>query len=92
MNRHYEDHHKVKIPTESLLAAVKLSDRYITDRYLPDKAIDVIDEAGARARLGAQVPPAEVKELQGRLEELAAGKDDAIRDQDFERAADLRDK
>jgi len=92
LNRHYEDHHKVEIPTESLLAAAKLSDRYITDRYLPDKAIDVIDEAGARARLGAQVPPAEVKELQERLEELAAWKDDAIRDQDFERAAELRDR
>jgi len=92
LRKHYEEHHKVEIPDESLEAAVKLSERYITDRFLPDKAIDVIDEAGARAQLGAQVPPPEVQELKERLEELGDEKDAAIRDQDFERAASLRDE
>jgi len=89
---HYEDHHNVTVPDESLEAAAKLADRYITDRFLPDKAIDVIDEAGARSRLGTQVPPAEVQKLQAELEELSGRKDEAIRDQDFERAAMLRDR
>ncbi len=92
LRRHYEDHHRVEIPDETLSASVKLSERYITDRFLPDKAIDVIDEAGARARLATQVPPPEVTELKEELEELAEKKDEAIRDQDFERAAELRDK
>ncbi|MFW6010474.1 MAG: ATP-dependent Clp protease ATP-binding subunit, partial [Gemmatimonadota bacterium] len=92
LRTHYEEHHRVEIPTESLEASARLSERYITDRFLPDKAIDVIDEAGARARLGAQVPPPEVQELQDRLEELGERKDAAIRDQDFERAAELRDR
>jgi ATP-dependent Clp protease ATP-binding subunit ClpC len=92
LRQHYEDHHSVTIPDESLEAAAKLADRYITDRFLPDKAIDVIDEAGARARLGAQVPPAEVQKLQAEMDELAGRKDAAIRDQDFERAAMLRDR
>jgi ATP-dependent Clp protease ATP-binding subunit ClpC len=92
LRKYYEEHHHVTIPDESLVAAAKLSSRYITDRFLPDKAIDVVDEAGARARLGAQVPPAEVQELQEQLEELAEWKDEAIRDQDFERAAYLRDR
>jgi ATP-dependent Clp protease ATP-binding subunit ClpC len=91
LRKHYEDHHKVVIPDETLVSAAKLSERYITDRFLPDKAIDVIDEAGARARLGTQVPPPEVAELKDQLDELAALKDAAIRDQDFERAAELRD-
>ncbi|MEX0912300.1 MAG: AAA family ATPase [Gemmatimonadota bacterium] len=73
-------------------AAVKLSERYITDRFLPDKAIDVIDEAGARARLATQVPPPDVADLKKQQEELAEAKDEAIRDQDFERAAELRDR
>ena len=92
LRKYYEEHHNVTIPDESLEAAAKLANRYITDRFLPDKAIDVVDEAGARARLGAQVPPAEVQELQEQLEELAEWKDEAIRDQDFERAAYLRDR
>jgi len=92
LRMHYEDHHRVDIPDESLEASSRLSERYITDRFLPDKAIDVIDEAGARARLGAQVPPPEVQELQEELEDLGDRKDEAIRDQDFERAADLRDR
>jgi ATP-dependent Clp protease ATP-binding subunit ClpC len=91
LRKHYEDHHRVDVPDESLVAAAKLSDRYITDRFLPDKAIDVVDEAGARSRLGAQVPPPEVQDLRKEMEELGELKDEAIRNQDFERAAQLRD-
>jgi ATP-dependent Clp protease ATP-binding subunit ClpC len=87
----YEDHHRVTIPDETLSIAAKLSERYITDRFLPDKAIDVIDEAGARARLAAQVPPPEVADLKTKLEAVNAEKDAAVRDQNFERAASLRD-
>ncbi|MFW6084925.1 MAG: Clp protease N-terminal domain-containing protein, partial [Gemmatimonadota bacterium] len=92
LRRHYEDHHNVDMPDESIVAASKLADRYITDRFLPDKAIDVIDEAGARSRLGAQVPPPEVHELREELEKVSERKDASIRDQDFESAADLRDR
>ncbi len=87
----YEDHHRVTIPDETLALAAKLSERYITDRFLPDKAIDVIDEAGARARLAAQVPPPAVADLKAKLEAVNADKDAAVRDQNFERAAALRD-
>ena len=89
---HYEDHHKVTIPDETLDAASRLSDRYITDRFLPDKAIDVIDEAGARARIASQVPPPDMEELKEELAGIAEKKESAIRDQDFERAAELRDQ
>ena len=89
---HYEDHHKITIPDAALSQASQLADRYITDRFLPDKAIDVIDEAGARARIASQVPPAEVEELQEQLAAVADRKENAIRDQDFERAAQLRDE
>ena len=89
---HYEDHHKITIPDEALTQASQLSDRYITDRFLPDKAIDVIDEAGARARIASQVPPAEVEGLKEQLAAVADRKESAIRDQDFERAAKLRDE
>ena len=89
---HYEDHHKVVIPDDALEHAAKLADRYITDRFLPDKAIDVIDEAGARARIASQVPPADVEELKVQLSEIAQRKESAIGDQDFERAAELRDE
>ncbi|HEX7120466.1 MAG TPA: ATP-dependent Clp protease ATP-binding subunit [Longimicrobiales bacterium] len=92
LKSHYEEHHKINISDEVIVAAVKLSERYITDRFLPDKAIDVIDEAGARARLATQVPPPEVGELKEQLEKLGELKDEAIRDQDFERAAELRDR
>jgi ATP-dependent Clp protease ATP-binding subunit ClpC len=91
IRKHYEEHHKIVIPDETLVSAAKLSERYITDRFLPDKAIDVIDEAGARARLATQVPPPEVSDLKEELDALAGRKDEAIRDQDFERAAELRD-
>lgn len=89
---HYEDHHRIIIPDETLEHAAKLSDRYITDRFLPDKAIDVIDEAGARARIASQVPPADVEELKEELADIARRKEEAIGDQDFERAAELRDE
>jgi ATP-dependent Clp protease ATP-binding subunit ClpC len=91
LRKRYEDHHRVTIPDETLVLAAKLSERYITDRFLPDKAIDVIDEAGARARLAAQVPPPEVAELKTKLEGVNTEKDAAVRDQNFERAAALRD-
>src|SRR3954451_4219597 len=91
LRTHYEDHHRVKISDEVIEQAVKLSERYITDRFLPDKAIDVIDEAGARARLATQVPPADVNDLKQEMEKVGQKKDEAIRDQDFERAAELRD-
>ena len=88
----YEDHHKVTIPDTTLHAAAKMSERYITDRFLPDKAIDVIDEAGARARLATQAPPPEVTALKGQLEGLNTEKESAVRDQNFELAASLRDR
>ncbi len=91
LRSHYEEHHRITIPDEALVQAAKLSERYITDRFLPDKAIDVIDEAGARARIAAQVPPSEVEELKSALGEIALKKEEAIKDQDFERAAELRD-
>src|SRR5438876_322741 len=92
LRKRYEEHHRVIIPDETLDAAAKLSERYITDRFLPDKAIDVIDEAGARARLATQVPPPEVSALKGKLEHINGDKENAVRDQNFERAAALRDQ
>jgi ATP-dependent Clp protease ATP-binding subunit ClpC len=92
LKKRYEDHHKVSLPLETLVSAAKLSERYITDRHLPDKAIDVIDEACARIHLSTQVPPPEVADLQEELKQIAGLKDEAIRDQDFERAAELRDR
>ncbi len=92
LRKKYEDHHKVTIPDITLVSASKLSERYITDRFLPDKAIDVIDEAGARARLAAQAPPPEVAALKADLEKVNNEKEAAVRDQNFERAASLRDK
>ncbi|HVD61017.1 MAG TPA: ATP-dependent Clp protease ATP-binding subunit [Gemmatimonadaceae bacterium] len=88
----YEEHHKVTIPDTTLSAAAKMSERYITDRFLPDKAIDVIDEAGARARLATQAPPPEVTSLKGQLDGVNTEKEAAVRDQNFERAASLRDR
>src|SRR5881296_472715 len=79
LRKRYEDHHRVVIPDETLVEAAKLSERYITDRFLPDKAIDVIDEAGARARLAAQVPPPEVAALKGKLEKVNQEKEGAVR-------------
>lgn len=88
----YEQHHKLKISDEALDAAAKLSDRYISDRYLPDKAIDLIDEAGSRVRLiNSQLPPA-AKELDRELRQVLKDKDNAVRSQDFDRAGELRDR
>jgi ATP-dependent Clp protease ATP-binding subunit ClpC len=88
----YEQHHKLRIADEALEAAAKLSDRYISDRYLPDKAIDLIDEAGSRVRLiNSQLPPA-AKELDKELRQVLREKDDAVRSQDFDRAGELRDR
>jgi ATP-dependent Clp protease ATP-binding subunit ClpC len=92
LRERYEQHHKLKILDEALEAAAKLSDRYISDRYLPDKAIDLIDEAGSRVRLiNSQLPPA-AKELDKELRQILKEKDDAVRGQDFDRAGELRDR
>ncbi|PZU97611.1 MAG: ATP-dependent Clp protease ATP-binding subunit ClpC [Leptolyngbya sp.] len=88
----YEQHHKLKIADEALEAAAKLSDRYIADRFLPDKAIDLIDEAGSRVRLlNSQLPPA-AKELDRELRQVLKDKDNAVRSQDFDKAGELRDR
>ena len=88
----YEAHHKVKISDEAIEAAVKLSSRYIADRYLPDKAIDLVDEAASKVRLSALTYPNEIKDLEAELETLESEKTAAISEQDFERAAQLRDE
>jgi len=88
----YEDHHKMNLTDDAVAAAVKLSDRYITGRFLPDKAIDIMDEAGARARIKAMTRPPEVKNLETAIEETRAKKEQAIKDQKFEEAASMRDE
>ena len=88
----YEDHHNAEISDEAVEASVKLSDRYITARYLPDKAIDVMDEAGSRARIKTMTRPPEIKELEHKIEEIKEKKEEAIKEQDFERAAAMRDE
>ena len=88
----YEAHHRVKITDEALEAAAKLSDRYISGRFLPDKAIDLIDEAGSRARLSVTRLPKDLKKLEASIEEFKMEKEAAIKGQDFERAAKLRDE
>ena len=87
----YEAHHKAKLSDEALDAAVYLSDRYLTGRFLPDKAIDVMDEAGARARINAMTRPPDVKEIEKEIDAIRADKEAAIKAQDFEKAAALRD-
>ena len=87
----YEAHHKAKLTDEALEAAVRLSDRYITGRFLPDKAIDVMDEAGARARINSMTRPPDVKEIEKQIETIRAEKEAAIKAQDYEKAAALRD-
>ena len=88
----YEDHHKAEITDEAIEASVRYSDRYITDRYLPDKAIDLMDEAGSRARIGAMTRPPELKTIEKDIEEIKEQKEKAIKEQDFEGAASMRDK
>jgi ATP-dependent Clp protease ATP-binding subunit ClpC len=92
LRERYEQHHKLKILDSALVAAAKLSDRYISDRFLPDKAIDLIDEAGSRVRLlNSQLPPA-AKELDKELRRILKEKDEAVRAQDFDKAGQLRDR
>ena len=88
----YEEHHHAKISNEAIAASVRLSERYITGRYLPDKAIDVMDEAGSRCRIAASIRPAEFKLAEGEIETIRAEKEAAIKAQDFEKAAALRDR
>jgi ATP-dependent Clp protease ATP-binding subunit ClpC len=87
----YEAHHRVSITDAAIEAAVKLSDRYISDRFLPDKAIDLIDEAGSKVRLRSYTTPPNLKELEVKLEEVRKEKDSAVQSQEFEKAASLRD-
>jgi len=92
LRERYEQHHKLKILDEALEAAAKLSDRYISDRYLPDKAIDLMDEAGSRVRLINSQLPAAAKELDKELRQILKQKDEAVRSQNFDRAGELRDR
>jgi ATP-dependent Clp protease ATP-binding subunit ClpC len=91
LRERYEAHHHVKYTDEALWTAVELSDRYITDKFLPDKAIDVMDEAGSRVHLRDVIMPEEILEAEKKLEEVRNQKDNAVREQQFEKAADLRD-
>jgi ATP-dependent Clp protease ATP-binding subunit ClpC len=88
----YEAHHRVKYTDEALEAAAGLSSRYVSDRFLPDKAIDLIDEAGSRVRMKAFEAPKDLRELEVKLEKLTQEKEDAVASQEFEKAAELRDK
>jgi len=92
LKERYETHHHTKIPDESIVQAVKLSDRYVSDRYLPDKAIDVMDEAGSRVRLAKETLPMRVRELQRQIADIVRQKKEFIEKQEFERAVELRDK
>jgi ATP-dependent Clp protease ATP-binding subunit ClpC len=88
----YEAHHKVRITDEALKAAVDLSDRYITDRFLPDKAIDLVDEAASRVRLQTFTAPPDLKELESKMEDLMKEKEEAVMNQNYEKAAQIRDE
>ncbi|HSI67502.1 MAG TPA: ATP-dependent protease ATP-binding subunit ClpC [Planococcus sp. (in: firmicutes)] len=87
----YEAHHRVKITDEAIDAAAKMSDRYISDRFLPDKAIDLIDEAGSKVRLRSYTTPPDLKEMEAKLEAARSEKNEAVQSQEFEKAASLRD-
>ncbi|HEV3153506.1 MAG TPA: ATP-dependent Clp protease ATP-binding subunit [Candidatus Baltobacteraceae bacterium] len=88
----YEAHHKVQITDSALAAAAKLGDRYITDRFLPDKAVDLIDEAASRVRLQATLPPPEIREIDAQLRKIVVEKEAVVKAQEFDKAASLRDK
>ncbi|MEU5567292.1 ATP-dependent Clp protease ATP-binding subunit [Micromonospora musae] len=88
----YEAHHQVRFTDEALVAAAELSDRYVTDRFLPDKAIDLIDQAGARVRLRTRTPAADVRDLERQLDEVRRDKEQAVADEKYERASALRDR
>ena len=92
LRERYEQHHRLKITDEALVAAATLGDRYISDRFLPDKAIDLIDEAGSRVRLMNSKLPPEAKEVDKELRTVQKDKEDAVRDQDFAKAGELREK
>ncbi|MEH0974974.1 ATP-dependent Clp protease ATP-binding subunit [Micromonospora sp. CPCC 205546] len=88
----YEAHHQVRFTDEALVAATELSDRYVTDRFLPDKAIDLIDQAGARVRLRTRTPASDVRELETQLDEVRRDKEQAVADEQYEKASALRDR
>ncbi len=88
----YEAHHKVQITDEALVSAARLGDRYITDRFLPDKAVDLIDEASSRVRLQATLPPPAIREADAQLRQLIAEKEAVVKNQEFDKAASIRDK
>jgi ATP-dependent Clp protease ATP-binding subunit ClpC len=88
----YEAHHKVTITDEALAAAAKLSDRYISDRFLPDKAVDLVDEASSRVRLQATLPPAEIREIDDQIRKVKIEKEAVVKSQEFEKAAAIRDR
>ncbi|WFE35430.1 ATP-dependent Clp protease ATP-binding subunit [Micromonospora sp. WMMD975] len=88
----YEAHHQVRFTDEALVAAVELADRYVTDRFLPDKAIDLIDQAGARVRLRTRTPASDVRDLEQQLDEVRRDKEQAVSDEQYERASALRDR
>ncbi|MEO8494350.1 MAG: ATP-dependent Clp protease ATP-binding subunit, partial [Planctomycetota bacterium] len=92
LRERYEEHHRVQITDDAIVAAVEMSERYITARCLPDKAIDVIDESGARVRLRAMTRPPDLKEIDDDVERLNKEKEEAVANQDFEKAASLRDQ
>ena len=92
LRERYEAHHRIKITDEAVSAAAKLSDRYVSARFLPDKAIDVIDEAGSKARLSAMTAPSDLKEMERQIKELTEEKEQLVKKQDFERAAKVRDE
>ncbi len=88
----YEAHHKVQITDDALAAAAKLSDRYITDRFLPDKAVDLIDEASSRVRLQATLPPQSIRDIDAQLRKVINEKESVVKNQEFEKAASIRDR
>ncbi|MFH1062424.1 MAG: Clp protease N-terminal domain-containing protein, partial [Candidatus Omnitrophota bacterium] len=92
LRERYEAHHRVKYSDEALVAAVKLSERYISGRFLPDKAVDIIDEAGARARLLVMTAPPDLKDMENKIEDLRQKKESSVKNQDFEKAASYRDQ
>ncbi len=92
LRERYEAHHKVQITDEALASAAKLGDRYITDRFLPDKAVDLIDEASSRVRLQATLPPPAIREADAQLRKLLAEKEAVVKNQEFDKAATIRDR
>jgi ATP-dependent Clp protease ATP-binding subunit ClpC len=88
----YEAHHKVVITDEALVAAARLGDRYISDRFLPDKAVDLVDEAASRVRLQATLPPASIREIEAEIRKVKQEKDSVVKSQEFEKAAQIRDR